>query len=119
MTEGRDWRIGALAWGLGTPFGAAVAAALGVQMPIPYFYGEAWVRDGVIYAGFVDRDTIIRPSVAVGTFDEIEAEMRRCADGLKLSDKERAAFLQAMNEWVGAPFQKDARHFKWSDGTVH
>lgn len=122
MTEGipvtefrkRDWKLGVVALTLKTAFGACVCAALGIAIPPPYFFGRATVdADGNVICGFHDKDGVIIWKSRYDTFEVLQNNMRRTADYLKLDDVERKEFLDVMNEWIQAPYTKDAKFLTW------
>ncbi len=61
----------------GSQIGAIVACALGVEMPNPRFTSKAIITsDGFVQANFVDGQGISRHSAFVGSYDELQENLR-------------------------------------------
>ena len=98
-----NWHDKALAATYGSQFGAIIACALGrpVTAPTGRFYGHATVTsDGYIMCGFIDRNGENRGNAFVGSKDDLTRNFRGLSDHLKLNDRDRANFRNALARWI-------------------
>ena len=68
---------------LGSQIGAIVACALGVEIEGPRFTSKAIVTsDGFVQANFVDKNGVARHSAFVGSYEDLQDNLRSVQDYL-------------------------------------
>ena len=108
-----DWQARAVTAAEGTQTGRIVACALGQEVAAPRFCGKATITsDGFVMCDFIDQHEQFRHGAFVGGVSDLEQNVLRLADHLRLDEAARQELCRKVQEWVETDYRSEPGLFR-------